>query len=90
MDDLKDDKGNSLCWKDCLDMKQVLERYSITDTGPNDLYIMNEENTMQKVVKVIVHIKKRFKKHPDKKFLIVYVLAGHGMQDSGQQIILLN
>ena len=35
-------------------------------------------------------IKNRLKENPDKKYLIVYVLAGHGIQSAGRQVVLMN
>ena len=36
------------------------------------------------------NIKQRIGSNPEKNFLVVYVLAGHGMIDSGKQVMLLN
>ena len=35
-------------------------------------------------------ILKRLKASPDKKFLLIYALAGHGMQMDGRQVVLIN
>ena len=78
MHDLKDKNGESLCWKDCLIMKKVLEKYGVNDYGPNDEYLMNDVNYVM-TVRFVVNIKRRIRDCPEKKFLIVYVLAGHGM-----------
>ena len=40
--------------------------------------------------KVCKDINRRCRENPDKKLLIVFVLAGHGMQVGGQQVLLLN
>ena len=35
-------------------------------------------------------IKRRIEKNPDKKYLVIYVLAGHGMITAGKQVMLMN
>ena len=35
-------------------------------------------------------IKKRIKAEPKKNFLVLYVIAGHGMNQNGKQIVMLN
>ena len=80
MDDLKDEDGNSLCWKDIEAIKPILERYGIGNKSePENLYILNEAHAFAPVKKVIVEIRRRIRDNPDTNFLIVYVLAGHGM-----------
>ena len=93
MSDLKDKNGLSLPLKDCETMRIVLERYGITDTGPIDdknLYVLNDNATAAKIRKVLKSIKHRISSNPEKNFLVIYVLAGHGMIDSGKQVMLLN
>ena len=68
-------------------MMKALKRYNITDTGPVDdenLYVLNDDATAAKMRKVIVSIKNRLAAEPTKKFLIVYVFAGHGMNTCGK------
>ena len=85
MDDLKDEDDNSLCLKDCDTIRPVLESYGITDLGGEGKpHIMNDNGTFKKIFTVMRDLKKRFTMEPDKNFLIVFVLAGHGMQVSGQ------
>ena len=93
MSDLKDKKGASLTFKDCELIKEVLDRYDIRDTGPVDdknLYVLNDSATSAKIIQVMKNIRQRIGSNPEKNFLVVYVLAGHGMIDSGKQVMLLN
>ena len=94
MPDLKDpETGESYCWRDCENMRNSLEQYGITDTGPvenKNLYILNENATQTKVLEVMNNIKTRIEAEPNKKFLVVYVISGHGMSANGKQVVLLN
>ena len=76
------------CKKDCDQIRVALERYGITDLGPpdkegKDLYIMDNP-TMKRKDEVVKNIKLRLREHPNDNFLIVFVLAGHGMHESGK------
>ena len=46
--------------------------------------------TMNKVNKVRTSIRKQIQVHPDKKFLVIYVFACHGMQMDGRQVAVVN
>ena len=67
-----------------------MERYDISDTGPDDLYIIKNEPNSNTVNEVINNIKQRLRDNPQENFLIVYVVVGQGMESYGQQIMLLN
>ena len=74
-------------------MRTVLEMYDIKDKGPIDnknLYVLNENATLKKIIEVMTSIRMRMKENPDKNFLVIYVLAGHGMICDGKQVVLLN
>ena len=94
MPDLKSKKsGKSYSWKDCEKMRECLERYNITDTGPiedKNLYVIDDNATAAKMKKVMSSIRRRLRAEPNKNFLIVYVFAGHGMNACGKQVMLLN
>ena len=93
MADLKDKNGEGLCWKDCETMREVLEEFGVTDTGPiedKNMYIIKDNATIKKTNAVIKSLKVRLKANPKKNFLVIYVLAGHGMIAGGKQIMLLN
>ena len=93
MPDLVDKNGEPLCWKDCEDMRAVLEPFGVTDTGPiedKNMYILNNNATAKKVNKMMGNIKRRMKNNPKRNYLVIYVLAGHGMISGGRQILLLN
>lgn len=48
-----------------------------------NMYVMNNPTDKEKNW-VLKHIKTRLKNHPNENFLIVFVLAGHGMHDNGK------
>ena len=76
---------------DCNMMRLALMKYDFTDCGPGDIYILDEDPTFDDKTEVIDSIKKRLSQYPNKKFQIVYVVVGHGMQDSQRrQVIPLN
>ena len=53
-----------------------MERYDISDTGPDDLYVVDNDPDFDKMVKVVDDIKQRLRESPQENFLIVYILAG--------------
>ena len=65
-------------------------KYLISDYGRNKEYLLNNTPTYKRVVKIRVRLAKRIKARPDETFLIVYALAGHGMQCNGRQVLLVN
>ena len=85
MHDLVDRDGNDSSKKDCNAMRHALEKYEFTSI------ISLEVNTqITKVISAVSSIKKRCRESPAENFLIVYVLASHGMIVDGQQVVLLN
>ena len=74
-------------------MREALERYGIKDTGPiedENLYVINDNATFKKTSSIMKNIRQRIANNPDKNYLVVYVLAGHGMIAAGKQVMLLN
>ena len=67
------------CKQDCKTIRSAMKRYKITDTGENDMYIMDNDPSDMQVKATITNIRKRIRSKPDDNFLIIYVLAGHGM-----------
>ena len=65
-------------------------RYQIKDYGRNNEYLLTNTPTYKRVFKIRGKLKKRIKKHPNETFLIVWALAGHGMQVNGRQVLLVN
>ena len=76
--------------QDCDKLRSLLERYDVSDTGANDLYLLDNDPTSDQVQKVADNIKQRLSESPRENFLIVYIIAGQGMEHYGQQIMLLN
>ena len=54
------------------------------------LYTVTEGATIRKVREVMNDLIKRFKANPNKKFLVMYTLAGHGIHMNGKQYLVLN
>ena len=71
-------------------IRKCVAKYGITDMGRNNIYLLDDTPTYSRVFKVRTGIAKRLKASPDNTFLLVYALAGHGMQMDGRQIILIN
>ena len=74
MDDLPDSK------KDCAAFRAAFNKYEITDTGPGDIYKIEDNPSTEHKDAVFLSIRKRLRDNPSKNYLIVFVLAGHGMQ----------
>ena len=51
---------------------------------------MDNTPSYKKVFNTRTRISKRLKAHPDQTFLLLYGLAGHGMQVHGRQVLLTN
>ena len=58
--------------------------------GRNNQYLLDNTPTYKRVFKVRTGIAKRLKASPDKTFLLLYALAGHGIQLDGRQVVLIN
>ena len=70
-------------------MKAAMANYGVTDTA-NGLYTIEEDPELKQIMIVLRDIKIRLKNNPDRNFLIIYIMAGHGMQCVGKQVLLLN
>ena len=75
----------------CLDniktFKEAMEHYGATK--PEDVYNLCNESFKQCTV-TLRNIQKRIQEDPETNYLILYVIAGHGMNVKGQQVLLLN
>ena len=67
------------CKEDIDAIRIMAARYIISDYGRKGQYILDYTPSYRKVFKTRVGISKRLKAHPDKTFLLLYALAGHGM-----------
>ena len=93
MPNLYDKKGEPICWKDCETMRKALEPYGLKDTGPiedQNMYVVNDNATFKKVSGIMTNIQRRMNANPEKRYLVVYVIACHGMNNGGEQMIVLN
>ena len=79
MDNLVDKEGNSLCWKDCMEMRHTLTYYGFPLDDWNNIWFLNDVGYAKNIVKMNTELKKRFARQPEKRFLVVSTLAGHGM-----------
>ena len=78
MDDLPDSKS------DCATLRTALDKYEITDTGPGDIYRIEDNPSTEHKEAAFLSIKKRLRDNLQKKYLIVFVLVGHGMQQGSK------
>ena len=76
------------CGKDIQTFSGAMERYQLND--PENIYNLDQDPTQKVINKTMMTIMKRLKKKPDLGFLINFLLAGHGMQKNGMQIVLIN
>ena len=71
--------------KDDIDAIRIMAaRYAITDYGKNDSYLLDNTPSYKRVFKTRTGISTRLRENPDKTFLLLYALAGHGMQVNGR------
>ena len=78
------------CRADIEEIRIMAARYLISDYGKNDRYLLNDTPSYKKVLKTRSKLSNRIKTHPNETFLIIYALAGHGMQVNGRQVLLVN
>ena len=64
-------------------MSIAMKRYKITDMGPKNMFAMLKEPSIKQCNDTIKEIRKQMRENPSENFLIIYVLAGHGMQLEG-------
>lgn len=95
-----DAKGNATqgisnlpdCKKDSNIFRVCMEKFGIRDCGlGTDMYNLRlSDPTKKELEKAMLFLRKQFKNNPDKKYLVAYVFAGHGIQQSGKQFIVVN
>ena len=84
--------------EDIRTMKKAMLAYEIVDTGPTvmkngkekGMYELDEDPKLHEIEEVKRHLIEYLRTHPEELVLIVYVIAGHGMQMSGKQVVLVN
>ena len=81
IDDLKK------CKLDCDKLEAVFALYGFTN--PKNIYRLSDPDVKQ-VNAVRNAIPARFKEEPEKKFAVVILVAGHGIQFNGQQSVVIN
>ena len=74
MENLPDAKSDSAS------LKAVLDKYGFSDTGPEDIYTIDEDPSYEKIQSVIFSIKRRISENPAQNYMIIFILVGHGMQ----------
>ena len=75
------------CTDDIDSFREAMKHYGATD--PDDCYVLHNADFKTCNAK-FRDLQKRMQKNPETKFLVLYVLAGHGMNVKGQQVLLLN
>ena len=88
--DVVDKNGDPLCWKDCETIRNVLKQFGFKDDGQLEEYIFNDDATKRTLATAMMSIKKKMMNNPVKKYLVIYVIAGYGCIEDGQQTIALN
>ena len=53
------------CKKDCADLRNAMKAYQITDTGPSNMYNMDNNPSSQQTNKTIASIRSRLKAETD-------------------------
>ena len=80
--------GDLLACTDDIDaFRDCMKHYGVND--PKNAYVLHNAD-FRTCNTTFRNIQKRLNSDKDKKFLILYVLAGHGMNVKGQQVVLLN
>ena len=77
----------SKCKLDCDKLEAVFALYGFTN--PKNIYRLSDPDVKQ-VNAVRNAIPARFKEEPEKKFAVVILVAGHGIQFNGQQSVVIN
>ena len=75
------------CKEDCDTLEDAFSRFEFTD--PGNIYRLHNPTSKQ-VRDVRLAVVKRIREHPEKKFVVVYLIAGHGIQINGQQTVVIN
>ena len=65
-------------------MRAAFESYQVTDSGQKNIYTLTEDPTSKKVKEAMRSLKNRLNDNQDKKFLVIYVIVGQGLQNHGQ------
>ena len=76
------------CRYDIKTFASAMERYQLND--PENIYNLDSDPTLSQTNKTMRTIMRRLQKNPDKGHLINFLLASHGMQKHGAQIVLIN
>ena len=68
---------------DCAWLEGAMEQYLIMDYGPDNMYKMINDPSYKMVDATRRSIMKYLKNNPEKKVLVVYVFACHGVVERG-------
>ena len=77
-------------YKECTEMFEAARNYDILDLGPNEMYRLDDDPSLERCKDAIHHISSRLKDNRNQNYLIMYFFVGHGVQDGGSQCLLLN
>ena len=76
--------GLSRATEECKVLARALQRYEVTDTGPNGEYNMTGTLTKIKYDEAIFSLTRRLKENPEKRFLVIHCYSGHGLNENGR------
>ena len=76
--------------KDCRAIRKAAKKYGATDNGDGTYTLKDTEANHGNYRKIQRSILTRLRAKPEKKYLIIYCFAGHGMNENGRQVFLVN
>ena len=76
--------------QDCAWLEDAITKYGNVDSGPDDMFKMTDGPDYSTVMKTKKQLVAKLKKSKHKKTLVSYVFAGHGMQEGGTQVVVIN
>ena len=80
MDDLEAPK------KDCQIFHEVMQKFPIKEENQFFMY----DPSSKEMNKLMMDLYKRFRKNKDTNYVLIFVVAGHGMNADGMQVLPLN
>ena len=60
-------------------MYEAARNYDILDLGPNEMYRLDDDPSLERCKDVIHHISSRLKDNRNQNYLVMYFFVGHGV-----------
>ena len=76
--------------QDCAWLEDAITKYGNVDFGPDNMFKMTDGPDYSTVMKTKKQLFQKLKQSKHKKTLVSYVFAGHGMQENGTQVVVIN